>query len=478
MEGSFEGYRRILMQKRLSASVLLMAIPLYLGFSVLDYFFVPDRWIEFLQIRALTCGVFAGLALLFKHKNEWALRNVVALSHVAVFVIGSGISYMCFVTGGLGSPYYAGLNWLAIGSLAFWPGRARDRLISIFCIYGALLLMEVLSHRSVDRFAILSLVFMAGTCALSILNNALSLHSLEEEFVLRSKLQDLIRNKDQIIEIKSNETASLKRLAKQFSPAVIRAIESQTISLNERTRRKVATIFIDVVDSTGRAHLLDYHDYQKGLDLFFDIAIKALLAKNITVANFTGDGLMAIANAPYKLRDFEKVAFQTCLEIIDATFKKQRSFREYWKSDFAVRIGISSGYATVGFFPNEDFGIYTAIGESVSLGSRLCAAAQSFSIATTKSIITAAAGVMENCRVKKGGSIAELKGFAGHQLEFFLAMPAQQAEQPQVSAPDMCPLCEGNLVRASDLGDCVMLKCEKCHFTDIEDKGPIESSVA
>ena len=65
------------------------------------------------------------------------------------------------------------------------------------------------------------------------------------QYFLRNELEVLVRDKDRIIEIKSVESANLKRLAKQFSPAVIRAIESKTIELNQRDRKKVAVIFID-----------------------------------------------------------------------------------------------------------------------------------------------------------------------------------------------------------------------------------------
>jgi adenylate cyclase len=475
---AFEAYRRELMQRRMSASILLMAIPLYLSFSILDYMWVPAYWKQFFGIRVFSCCLFASFVLIAKVWKTFYAKYIVVFSHLTTAILGVGIGYMSHVTGGLASPYYAGLNWIAIGSLAFWPSPPRDRAISIATIYCGLILMEIAARRfQLDATALLSLTFMAGTCLLSILNNVLSLKALEQEFELREALQDLIRNKDQIIETKSNESANLKRLAKQFSPAVIQAIESRIISLDERNRRKVAILFIDVVDSTSRSNQLDHSDAQKALDMFFGIAIKKLMEGNLTVANFMGDGIMAIANAPYKMADFEKKALHMGLQILDSTRKSQRSFRDLWHADFKIRVGISSGYANVGFFPNTDFGVYTAVGEPVNLASRLCSAAQPNTIATTKTIISAASDGDQTFSVKKGGSISQLKGFSGHELEFYIATPPET--ESNAESDSLCPLCSHALVIGADLGDCIMVKCENCKYSDIQEKTatPIQGEI-
>ena len=383
--------------------------------------------------------------------------------------MGLGIGYMSYRTGGLQGPYYAGLNWIAIGSLAFWPSSIKDRFITVLTIYAPILVFELFSSRSFfDKTSILSITFMAGTIFLSIISNELSLIGLKKEFFFRNELQNLINTKDKLIEIKSSEAASLKTLAKQFSPAVIEAIESKTISLNQRNRKHVAIIFIDVAGSTDRSNQLDFGDYQRALDMFFDMVIKRLLQKNITVANFMGDGLMAIANAPYSLDNFERVAFETCLEIIEDVRNLQRALREIWRNDFNIRIGLSSGYVNVGFFPNSDFGIYTAIGECVNLSARLCAAADPSSLATTKSVMMASPDILTDCEVRKGGSIGAFKGFAGHELDFFNIKP--RLEVVTETEHGLCPLCKSPLSEGSDLGDCIIIKCTKCQYIDVQEK--------
>lgn len=465
---NFEEYRLEIHKKRLSSAVLFMAIPLYMSFSFLDYLFTKEYWLLFLEIRVVSCILFLVIIYFFLPQLKNKPENVTIFGHIGTAILGFGIGFMSYLTGGLSSPYYAGLNWIAIGSLAFWPSTMLHRIISVLTIYGPLFLLCSFSGNDFTSInSLLPITFMLGTCVLSIMNNSLSMKSLLEEFNLRKLLEKLNTDKDVIIERKSNEAANLKRLAKQFSPAVIEAIETKSISLDQRNRKEVAIIFLDIVDSTKRSNQLDHGDYQKALDLFFDSAIKKLLKNNITVANFMGDGLMAIANAPYTLKNYQLAAIQTSLEIVESTQKMQRQLKEYWGADFKIRIGISSGYANVGFFPNNDFGVYTAIGESVNLASRLCHSADSQTIAVTKKIIIESESISSSFSVKQGGLISDLKGFAGNDLEYYLI---STKEISKLKEQESCPLCGSELASPTDLGDCHLIKCTSCKYSDIVNK--------
>lgn len=466
----FDLYRTEIVRERLSAAMLYMAIPLYLSFSALDYLFSPKIWFHFFLIRAASVSCFALLGAVVARSKQLSHSRMMLICHTVTCILGTGIGYMTHATGGLASPYYAGLNWIAIGSLAFWPTPWAHRLITIATIYLPLAILELfLSKEAMSSAGVLSFAFMVGTVVLSLLSNSLSLMSLRREYDLRSQLETLIKNKDKIIEMKSAESANLKRLAKQFSPNVIEAIETKSIALDQRQRRNVTVIFVDVVSSTNRANHLDHVDYQKALDTFFDIAIKRLLEKNITVANFMGDGLMAVVNAPNSVTQHERIAFDACSDIVQETNKRQRQLKALWQDDFRIRVGIASGFATVGFFPNSDFGIYTALGDSVNLASRLCSVAESGTIAITKPVALAAQDLVSRCELKRGGSIGSLKGFSGHQVEYFVAQP-QSGLAPSKVTSGGCPLCGDTLAVSADMGATVLLKCSSCQYSDIETK--------
>lgn len=472
---AFEDYRLKILHDRISFSFVKTAIPFYLGASLIDWIYVPDMWLEFLYVRIISCVCFGVLGFAVERKLVASQKFSLFATFFVTLVLGVGLGYMVAKTGGLESPYYAGLNWVGIGTLAFYPGRHIDRLIWILTTYlPVFVLCAVFGVLHFNKITALSAIFMGGTIALSLISNLLSTASLKTEVGLRGQLEALIRDKDYLIEKKSTEAANLKRLAKQFSPTVIHAIENHEISLNQRNRRNIGVLFIDVVGSTSRSNSLDHTDYQRALDIFFDFTIKRLLANNITVANFMGDGLMAISNAPYPTMNFETLALDVAIQILNETNEKQNILREFWHEHFHIRIGVSSGFANVGFFPNTDFGVYTAIGDSVNLAARLCQNSGSSAIATTKNIIKAGSDVLGNCSVTRGGSVGHLKGFSGYDEDFYLVIPP--LAKTQEKREKTCPLCESQVIQTADLGDFIMYSCTKCQFKDLLPKVPNQAA--
>ncbi len=465
---SFEQYRATVHKARLKAAIIFMAIPLYLAFGILDYFFSDEDWQLFVLIRVVSCVLMGIIGFSIAKLPRSADRYITYLGHIVTFLLGSGIGYMSFKTGGLESPYYAGLNWIAIGSLAFWPAKRNEIVITIFTIFSPLLIMT--GMRGDDFFSILpilSLTFMGGTVVLSVLINALSMKAYQKEYELREKLENLNKNKDILIHKKSADIANLKQLAKQFSPEVIRAIESQSLSLTQRDRKEVSIIFVDIENSTLRANSIDHESYQQAIDSFFKLAIEKLMQNNITVANFMGDGLMAISNAPYSMQNHSQEALKSCFEILNETQRLQKYLDQMWKSPFRIRIGVSSGYATVGFFPNSKFGVYTAIGDTVNLSSRLCTAADAHSIAMTKEVVLASENLLDDVNVRSAGSLGNLKGFNNNEVQYYIAQP-NKFRGPAI---EECPLCSSPLLPPKDLGDSVLIKCSSCNYSDLE---PIE----
>ena len=474
---NFEDYRKLTLKNRTITAILFMAIPIYMSFSLIDYKFVPDLFWNFLFVRVGVCFLLLIIALVIHFSKNSNQGNIVVFSYLGTLILGIGIGYMCWRTGGLESPYYAGLNFIAIGSLNFWPSPMKHRLLSIFTIYSPLFIFELVTNQNfTSSLSIISISFIIGTIFLSILTNILSFNSMKREHGLREQLEEHLKNKDIIIEQKSQEAATIKGLAKQFSPTVIEAISSNIIALDHRSRNNITIIFIDVVDSTKRSNLLDHQDYHKAMDLFFNMAIKQFLQRNITVANFMGDGLMAIVNSPYAVLEHERVAFEACIEVLKEVKKMQRTFKDLWRDTFSIRIGIGSGMATVGFFPNSDFGVYTAVGDAVNLAARLCRAAENSSIATTKSIIVSATNYLGKCVVRLGGSTLKFKGFGDIDTEYYIATPNYSAvSENQV---DLCPLCSSQLKEVAEIADSLILKCTSCKYSDIYPKSEKYKKVA
>jgi adenylate cyclase len=115
-----------------------MAIPLYLLFWIADWIYVPHLKWEFLFVRLL----IVPLVLVVQNFSKRAYSQLDSQRAALLFNFGmaSAINYMIFRIGDPSTNYYAGLNLVALGNLAF---------ISLaFSLFS--------SHRTFNLFAILS----------------------------------------------------------------------------------------------------------------------------------------------------------------------------------------------------------------------------------------------------------------------------------------------------------------------------------
>src|SRR3984893_3526281 len=89
-----------------------------------------------------------------------------------------------------------------------------------------------------------------------------------------------------------------------------------------------------------------------------------------TVAQFTGDGIMAVFGAPVALEDH---AVRACLAALGIQEEAQRLAAEFQDRDgidLRLRVGLNSGQVIAGEFGSGSFG-YTAIGAQVGMAQRM-----------------------------------------------------------------------------------------------------------
>ncbi|MEL6366254.1 MAG: adenylate/guanylate cyclase domain-containing protein, partial [Pseudomonadota bacterium] len=176
------------------------------------------------------------------------------------------------------------------------------------------------------------------------------------------------------------------------------------------TDREVAILYFDIAQSTEAIGRLDMAAYQKAIDSLFKIVIRVLQKSDMTISNFSGDGGMAIANAPNAVANYRKTAIDAAFDILAAVADRQKEFEEEWGAEFAIRIGVASGSGRVGFFPNEGFGLYTALGEVVNLSERLCSSAPANSVALLRAELRSAGYGRAAAAAEPLFSASELKG--------------------------------------------------------------------
>lgn len=444
-----------------------MAAPLVLSFTAIDYFFAPDLIIEFFRVRLAVIACVVSLVALYRLniiKNKW---YAVPSYFIALFLSFYN-TYLAYRTGIEESAYYAGLNLIAIGGIYFLPLNFLQLTVLFFSIYGPYFLTVVLLDNQINtQLFVPNSAFMLSTAAMGYLVNYFFRLLRRSEITARLKLEDEINGKEEIIKKKTQEGIYLEKLASQFSPQVIEAIKTSKVPIDKKVRSEITCIFIDVQGSTGRSAKLDYSTYLKLLTEFFSECVEILLKHDVTVGTYLGDGLMAFTNAPYKTDDHLSRAMNACLDILRMHDRKKQYFSEVWRSEFNIRIGLNSGFAYVGFFPNENRGTYSAVGEAVNLTSRLCALSNQNSICVTKEVLQKLGKNLDDINVFPLGEEHSIKGFEGETFKLYSAAPVKVVTEKNGY---LCPLCSAPVVEQADLGGTLLMKCSSCSFTDLIDK--------
>ncbi|RMH02893.1 MAG: response regulator, partial [Planctomycetota bacterium] len=141
-----------------------VGIPLYLAFSLLDWFTARAHWLPFLLIRIVVTGT-VGL-LLWWQQRPAARRHLLATSFAQILLGSAGISAMTWMLGGFASPYFYGnmLVLFLLGLFIPWPVRLTAGLgtaaMAVYVVPNAVL-------HGFDAQALLPIFFLAGTIVLT-----------------------------------------------------------------------------------------------------------------------------------------------------------------------------------------------------------------------------------------------------------------------------------------------------------------------
>lgn len=132
----------------------------------------------------------------------------------------------------------------------------------------------------------------------------------------------------------------------------------------DAVRREITVLFSDIRGFTTYAERHDPMNVVDTLNTLFDIQVDAIVRHGGDIDKFIGDEVMATFADPGD-------AFKAAMEIQ----KKVAAFNRGRKKPLHVGIGIHTGEAVIGALGSGDFYNWTAIGNSVNIGRRLCTAA-------------------------------------------------------------------------------------------------------
>ena len=193
----------------------------------------------------------------------------------------------------------------------------------------------------------------------------------EKELLLDQKLRD-----QEIIEEKSTRLESIAtRLAKYLSPQVYKSIfDSETMDKESHKRRNLTVFFSDIASFTDLSDTLEPEKLAKIINNYLSEMTTIAIECGGTIDKFIGDAVMVFFGDPESLGEEQDAL--NCIEMALQMQKRIKELRAYYErlgvpGGLDVRMGISTGFCTVGNFGSDQRLDYTALGSPVNLAARL-----------------------------------------------------------------------------------------------------------
>jgi adenylate cyclase len=137
-------------------------------------------------------------------------------------------------------------------------------------------------------------------------------------------------------------------------------------------KRDMTMLFLDIAHFTTISEKMSPEDLIHFLNKYLSALSQVMLDQKAVVGNYIGDCIMAFWNAPVLPAQDHRA--RACLAAIDAQAmmsKLNEKLEKGMPETPAIRIGINSGFVTVGMTGSEKKLQYTTLGDEVNLSSRL-----------------------------------------------------------------------------------------------------------
>lgn len=149
------------------------------------------------------------------------------------------------------------------------------------------------------------------------------------------------------------------------------------------TRKKLTIFFSDIVSFSNITDSIESEVLSEVLNQYLNQMATVATKWGGTIDKFIGDAVMVFFGDPEFIDD--KTHAVKCLNMALEMLEVLKQLRKDWKSiglhhDLQIRIGINTGYCTVGNFGSTDRMDYTIVGGQVNLASRLESIAEPSSI--------------------------------------------------------------------------------------------------
>src|SRR5262249_6428592 len=204
------------------------------------------------------------------------------------------------------------------------------------------------------------------------------LNQLRSEKERTEAANRLVTEKNQILENLSS------KLSKYLSPQIYQSIfrGEQNVEISSK-RKKLTICFSDIAWFTETTDNRESEELTNVLNHYLTEMSAIALQYGATIDKFIGDAILLFFGDPESKGVAEDA--KACVMMAIAMQRRMRELEHEWRTrgllrPFRIRMGIATGFCTVGNFGSRDRMDYTIIGNEVNLAARLQAAAEPGSI--------------------------------------------------------------------------------------------------
>lgn len=186
--------------------------------------------------------------------------------------------------------------------------------------------------------------------------------------------------KQALRQLEDEKATLISRLSKYLAPQIFQSIfKSKSEGGLSSSRKNLTVFFSDIKGFTAMTDTMESEAVTELLNEYFEEMSQIALKHGGTIDKFIGDAIMIFFGDP-ETRGAREDAI-ACVKMAIEMQVKMIELRRKWSSQGSqnalhVRVGINTGYCTVGNFGSKDKLDYTAIGAQVNLANRLESAAK------------------------------------------------------------------------------------------------------
>lgn len=209
---------------------------------------------------------------------------------------------------------------------------------------------------------------------------AFIISSIATAFISYNAHMQLSRAKKTLKHQKQQMEVLSSKLSKYLSPQIFNSIFTGKRDVRIETSRKKLTIFFsDIQNFTSTTEFMEAEDLSSLLNNYLNEMTNIAIKYGGTIDKYIGDAIMIFFGDPESKG--EQTDALSCVSMAIEMRNRMVTLREQWHdmgivNPLHIRIGINTGFCTVGNFGSDERLDYTVIGGQVNLASRLESSAE------------------------------------------------------------------------------------------------------